>query len=298
MTSLLDRITRHQVYLEGFKAGAILAFNPYLEAVEKSIRGELAMIKLDGLDELTKAKLRTLIATLRGVIAKQFNRYVAGMLKMLMRFMRADITMMTAIMEDAERPNSARLWLTILKTALPGNGQFLENMLDALSMTATAKVVDTIHKAAANGVKVSEAVAALVGSPSTLFGGSVLQKIARQNAILVDTIVQHISQITETTIAKGMFDVYTWFSIIDKGTTQICVDRNGNVYTYGEGPLPPAHYGCRSTTVPGDPEFIPATFKIWFDDQPDAVRKDMGNITIPRPLSLDGFNAKLSLILQ
>jgi SPP1 gp7 family putative phage head morphogenesis protein len=48
----------------------------------------------------------------------------------------------------------------------------------------------------------------------------------------------------------GIIEGYEWVSTLDGRTTLICAGRDGNVYKVGKGPLPPAHWGCRSTVVP------------------------------------------------
>jgi hypothetical protein len=41
-----------------------------------------------------------------------------------------------------------------------------------------------------------------------------------------------------------------WVSTLDQATTPICRGRDGETYPVNSGPRPPAHIGCRSTTVP------------------------------------------------
>ena len=42
---------------------------------------------------------------------------------------------------------------------------------------------------------------------------------------------------------------YRWVSILDSKTSQICRSLDGQVFAFGEGPLPPAHPNCRSTII-------------------------------------------------
>jgi SPP1 gp7 family putative phage head morphogenesis protein len=276
-----------------------MSFGPYITQMEDSLRREFSVIRVESLDQMTKAAVNALIATVRGLIDKAYNRYIRGVLIFLLKFMRGEVKMFHDMIDGSRLPASNnRLWSSIMNSPLPGNGQFMLHMLEALRVVTQAKVADTIYKAAANATPVADALAALVGSPSNLFGTSVMAKAGAQNTIVIDTIVQHISQMTEAAVASSTFNEYTWVSIIDKGTTPICRERDGQVYVYGEGPLSPAHYGCRSMTVPGRVTDEPATYAAWLTTQPASIVRDLGNIISPRPLSLDGFMSKLDLILQ
>lgn len=57
------------------------------------------------------------------------------------------------------------------------------------------------------------------------------------------TNVQNQVAQRNTNLIKGV----QWVSTLDLRTTMICMDRDGNVYPYNQGPRPPAHYNCRST---------------------------------------------------
>lgn len=75
----------------------------------------------------------------------------------------------------------------------------------------------------------------------------------RQVEALVRTIVNNTSSIArnETMLANSdIVDEYQWISTLDGRTTLICASRDLKKWLVGQGPLPPAHYGCRSTTIP------------------------------------------------
>jgi hypothetical protein len=50
---------------------------------------------------------------------------------------------------------------------------------------------------------------------------------------------------------SALLEGYEWVATLDGSTTLVCAGRDGNIYPIGTGaPTPPAHWGCRSTTVP------------------------------------------------
>lgn len=76
---------------------------------------------------------------------------------------------------------------------------------------------------------------------------------ARQAGALVRTGVNAASALArmETLLANSeLLDGYEWVSTLDRGTTFVCMSRDGKVYQIIGGPVPPAHWGCRSTIIP------------------------------------------------
>lgn len=65
-----------------------------------------------------------------------------------------------------------------------------------------------------------------------------------------------ISNIVKSKLAQAnAIASYLYVAVIDNVTTIICLDLDGDVYAVGQGPLPPQHPGCRSSTLlllPGD----------------------------------------------
>lgn len=42
---------------------------------------------------------------------------------------------------------------------------------------------------------------------------------------------------------------YRWISILDSKTSQVCRSLDGQVFKFGQGPIPPAHPNCRSSII-------------------------------------------------
>ena len=83
--------------------------------------------------------------------------------------------------------------------------------------------------------------------------GLIRNLMKRQITSLVSTIINHISSNTRSELYKTnkrLVDKYEWVATLDGRTTFICMSRDGKIYTVGSGPMPPAHFGCRSTTIP------------------------------------------------
>lgn len=74
-----------------------------------------------------------------------------------------------------------------------------------------------------------------------------------QAKTLSRTAVNYVSNVARDVAIKENSDFIhkvIWVSVLDSGTTEYCEEHDGNIYEVGEGPRPPAHYGCRSMVEP------------------------------------------------
>jgi len=101
----------------------------------------------------------------------------------------------------------------------------------------------------------------LAVSDSVLAGQPVADSVSdllthRQSAkaqSLVKTIANGISGSSRETsfLANDDFiEGVEWISVLDSHTTSICAGRDSKVYPINSAPVPPAHWGCRSTIAP------------------------------------------------
>jgi SPP1 gp7 family putative phage head morphogenesis protein len=70
--------------------------------------------------------------------------------------------------------------------------------------------------------------------------------VARTAANLVSNRAREMTYQQNSAVIKGIEYVAT----LDDRTTLICMNLHGQVFPIDEGPRPPQHYNCRSTTVP------------------------------------------------
>lgn len=218
----------------------------------------------------------------------------------------------------ATKAGQDRLWLTIVNAPLPANGVLPLNFLNGSITSAMASVESEVRKGFANRSTVASVLDTIVGTAAVNNKDGVLARVYRQQAAVFDTLIQHTTSIVKAATMSAYFDSYIWASIIDGKTTQVCLDRNGNVYVFGAGPLPPAHIGCRSDIVPSvGIDDAPDSYYAWLKSQPTAFlsdilapgkfdslqsgklrAKDMPKFDEARPISIDQFSKKLPLILN
>lgn len=347
---LLDLTLRLQVLAEGVKVTESRFFDAVLSQIDTAFADLLGKLRFDKLDQLTKQQLAELVATLRRKQVTLYSIHLDKVQKRLKDFMLASLKVnrivyaYAAVALDRDDPDVAipsdeqasdiiaahnrandvtalfglaaikkgsdTLWPKILNEPLPAGGALLPNLLSALAGSASVGLENSIRNGYANSMTSQQTIAA---------GTKKLNVVANQAEAVVATSMQHISSVVSASIASGLYGRYRWLSVIDGNTTEICLSRNGKVYRYGQGPLPPAHYKCRSSIQPvvGEDEDESVTFYSWIKDQPNDIQnfalgnivagklreqklqaKDITKLTDPKPMSIADYGNAAKFVIR
>lgn len=317
--SLLDAFTRHQLYLEGYKVGLEGHLDPVLAGMYDEVAKALARAKVEKLNQLTRKQLAALIRSIQQMQLRRNNAFRAAMLRELQAFADADLTMNRNVMQAVEgktveeaddgsalpllgllalRRNPAgraRLWAVVSNTPDPATGLKPGALVGQYLGYLSRSIQQLITQAYANGWTVRETMAAIFGTRSKRFQDGFTAKAKRQGAAMLHTVVQHVSSLVQAGVASIFYKFYEWVSVLDKFTTKICQTRDGIVYEYGKGPLPPAHFRCRSRAVPIPKGATYGTqadsFYAWLRAQPAPVQDDVAGIRVAGGLRSGRVNA-------
>jgi len=213
------------------------------------------------------------------------------------------------------KESNQRLWATITNQPIPANGGLLLAMISAYGTNTNAALTAIIRRGYANAWTKPQLQEALLGVGDDYKGG-LFKTLGDKYTTLLATGLQHISSEVQSAVSSIYYERYQWVSVMDAVTTAICIARNGVVYVFGEGPLPPALWNCRAKIVPvaNDTTLhdIPKSFVDWLVTQPDYILSDMfgseakaasitatdfSNIRTVKPLTLTEFQGKVKYIL-
>lgn len=84
-------------------------------------------------------------------------------------------------------------------------------------------------------------------------GGELTRLADHQVLTVVRTSVQQVANEASQQVYRANPDVtkkYRYVATLDNRTSAICRSLDGKEFKYGDGPMPPVHFNCRSTTVP------------------------------------------------
>lgn len=294
---LYDLATREDVYNEGVKASLALLFLAYSKELRALIRSELLGLGVDNMGELTKGQLNTLIYRLRASQNAIYGRYSRKLVKELERYAGAAGGVTSEVFEVSASPDAAKLWANVRNTPMPANGIYLDPFLKSFETSSIAEVENALRKAWVNGDTLQEALAHIAGKSTKQGVSSVVQLIERRAAAVGETAGAHVfTQATATTLAT-VFGQYRWVSVMDSRTSEICIERNGKIYTFGLGPVPPAHIRCRSHIAPTmGGKIKPENLTQWLDRQPANLQAELRAYANRKPLSISEFEKKANKI--
>lgn len=160
-----------------------------------------------------------------------------------------------------------------------GKSTFAREAFSAIPQRLAVDVRGAVDAGLAQGETVEQIMRRLEsaqagGKASTVFGRtranlrtaakSILNHVANQSR---EIVYQANKQ-----LLKGVL----WVSVLDTRTSEICISLDGKIFPVGGGRRPPAHWNCRSTTVP--------VLKSW-----QALRKlGLGELTAEERAALAG----------
>ena len=161
-------------------------------------------------------------------------------------------------------------------TDAPFEGALLSEWVAGMEEGRYSRLRNAIRISFVNGEPLDAMHRRIRGSPAAKFKDGVLA-ISRRSAETVGrTAVMHTATAARQLTFEANADLIKgiqWVSTLDTRTTPICRARDGKVWPVDEGPRPPAHLNCRSTTTP--------VVKSWkelgidLDEAPEGTRASM-----------------------
>lgn len=311
MAELFDIVVRRQIYVEGLKAGKANEFAALLAALRKELQARLATIEFTSLGDMTKTALRQLLIDLKKIAQSIFDPWLKSLIEWLQRYMNVDRDLLVALFgpqavnQGVEAPDGPKLFAAAWARPMAATGTLAAPFLAGVGVLTAVKLQRAAMMAYANRAKRDDLVRSILGTSAARYNDGLLASINRAGGAATNTVIQHLSAQSNDMIAALLFDWYEWVSVLDGKTTPICISRDGNRYRYGAGPIPPAHVGCRSTTVPilsPDAPPTPNDFQLWAAAQSTDFINDAFDGSVPsryegsHAISLADYAGKRTLI--
>lgn len=149
---------------------------------------------------------------------------------------------------DWATPASATLVSGVMASQMTvnkGASVTIEDALRNFSVKKSRQILQTIT----DGVTLGDTTPTI----SRKLGEMINTLQRRQLDALVRTVANNVSSVARNLVYEANSDIidgYIWISTLDSRTTFICASRDQKVYQAPYGPRPPAHWNCRSTTIP------------------------------------------------
>lgn len=257
--ALRDRIIRHQHYIERYKAGTVARLVNLLTKSEDDIVAQIAKRDPTGVSpRYTDARLRKLLEEVRALNAqavaafrdgtyseiRSLSTYEAG-------FAATTLTDSIPVKWNIVEPGAATVQAAVFSR--PFQGRLLKEWFSELEPRTFARLRDGIRMGVVQGETVDQIIRRVRGTRALGYKDGIIEATRRGGEALVRTAVQHtVSTAREYTYKDNADLIKGWqyVATLDSRTSLICASLDGQKFPIGEGPQPPQHINCRSSTVP------------------------------------------------
>lgn len=247
---LIDGASRHAVFVQRYAGGLE---NQYSDELVRALNRVV-----DAISNYDESGIVTVVA-LRADISRQLSDDIGvigdDLFNTLIEFADSEGEFSAELFQQAVSADvlpAPSMFAPLINTPMnvEAGGITIRDALSAFSDAKVAQIDNIISDGFLNG-QTSQQVAQSLRD--------VIPLPRNQMRSLVRTATNAASSMARAETMRANADIFTgyeWVATLDSHTSFICMSRDGNVYEIGEGPLPPAHWGCRSTTIPKiDPRF-------------------------------------------
>lgn len=275
---LIEQAARHQVYLEGQKTHSV---NDVLELMQEMEDKIISRLSRSDITMFNKARLERLLDAVNGFM----DDYYDGAISELWRKQLDDLAVYEAGFEvrsldnvvvnyDFDLPSDTQIISSVYTNPLtmrgPDNGKLLESFYADWTQNQKDRVSGAIRAGFAMGDTTPQIVRQLMQEDF---------KINRRTmSTLVRTGLQHASSHARQITWERNDDIVKqvqWVSVIDSRTSVQCRSLDGQKFPINKGPRPPAHAGCRSSTV----AVLDESFSFLEDGATRSAREPDGDVT-------------------
>jgi len=255
---------RHMLVLERFKKSEVWKITRFLEEsvfpdIVARVDGGLGAIASRGLRAIESKRLADTLIAINATIGKGVR--AAG------QFALEDFKEL-AILESHWQAASLKEVLPLegvsfnipsaqmLKAAVfdaPVNGLTMKDWFKGMEENLYLSVKKQISIGLAQGETVPQMVRRLRGTKAAKFKDGVFATTKHRAEALVRTSTNHVStRAREATYAENddVIKEIQLVATLDSRTSDICMGYDGRTFPINEGPRPPFHFNCRTTTVP------------------------------------------------
>jgi SPP1 gp7 family putative phage head morphogenesis protein len=276
--SLRDRLIRHQIYLERFKAHAAKELRKDIAAplddmavrIRERLEGtRFYSVKPDPqMSEMIALMAADLAQRVENNNIKTLNDLAAVELAWVVGVYREE----TAFAVDFTTPSLRTI--EVAARGVPFSGLTLKQWHETLAQATQRSLTQAAQRAVVNGATIPNLMREIRGTRAFAFKDGILETTRRQAETIARTAIQHITNQARyeffqenADLLKGLQFVAT----LDGRTTIQCAALDGKVFPLNKGPRPPLHANCRSKMV----GVLKSAKELGIKDLPEDTRVSM-----------------------
>jgi len=244
---ILDETVRHAHYLERHKASVIkkivaMMNNSNDEMYSMMYKARVEKLKRRELDKLL-FRLRKHIKAGYEPVIETLDSEIRDLAGHETRWQKKIIDGITPVELDWEAPSEEQIYAAA--KARPFEGLLLQDWYNGLPDGHFRRVKSTIMQGYVEGQTTDEIVQQM-----QQFTQGRSRRAAETAARTALTHTSNVARNESYRRNRRVIRAVEWVSTLDGRTTAVCRARDGKTWPVDEGPRPPAHPACRSTTIP------------------------------------------------
>jgi SPP1 gp7 family putative phage head morphogenesis protein len=256
---LLDSAVSHQIGLMRYSNASVRKIIALLNRAENDLVRQILRYDFRAVGPtFSRKRLEKMLDALRvvtseayAVLRKEFTTNLKGLAEYEAEFQVSALQRAADVELDLVVPTASQLFAAV--NARPFQGRLLKDWYAGLEAGAQARLRQAIQLGFTEGETIDQIVRRVRGTKARQFKDGILEVSRRGAEAMVRTAINHVASAAREELYKANTDVIKgvlWVSTLDSRTTILCASRDGNVYPPDNGPRPPAHVNCRSTTAP------------------------------------------------
>ena len=289
--AVLDRGVRHAVFLQRYKTGVVNELMGKLnaevlpDALER-LRTRLARIASRGADAgpWTTQRFRDVLGGLDKTLGAGLHDLGSDARAELAELAMTEAEWQARAIGDAlprgleidlDLPTAGQLRSIV--TSRPMQGQVFSQWWGRVGRQAKVDIARQLRIGLAEGETTDQIVRRISGTSAGRYMDGVFGGPRRDVESTVRTGANHVAAQAREELYKANDDVVKGVQLVatlDGRTTETCMAQDGKVYPVGEGPRPPFHYQCRSSTIPVLKSWKELGIKL--QEAPPGTRASMG----------------------
>jgi SPP1 gp7 family putative phage head morphogenesis protein len=256
-TRLANIATRHQVLLERLKSQEVQDFVKIFAQMDLVTRQALNLSGVNRMGELTRKNLNELLRELREANQQVLNKGTEQLFKRIDELAEYESGFEKRTLEQIGLkgivvPSIDSVLLLIRQRPISATGQLLEPFIKDWSQNEVERVNLMTQQAYAQNWTLNDLIKGIRGTKANGYKDGLIETSRRNAETIARTGWQHVANTSRLATWNANSDVvsgYEFLATLDGKTTQVCRSLDGRKFKLNEGPIPPMHPRCRSTTI-------------------------------------------------
>lgn len=297
----LDVATRHQIYTGRYSTSVANRLIAILNNADRRLMAQVEEVLQEAPDSFKARRLEALLVSINNMLKALYGEVGNELQFSLREFAKNEAHFNLALLKGAaDRANVTASLASVSSNtvyaaamARPFQGVLLKEALNGVETGTSKKIRDSIRMGIVEGQTNDQMVRTIRGTRAHGYADGLLDWSRRSVDSLVRTAVNHTSNVARQVSYEANEDIlqgWMFVATLDGRTTLTCASLSGKIYPIGKGPMPPRHWGCRSTSIPmlkgqtrllgqrsskGGPVDANLSFSDWLRNQPEDVQDDI-----------------------